>query len=141
MARSHNTIIIRGAGGQFDERPATAALSPGHLIFVASTGKFTKNATANRLQIIVAREDTLQGHTIDDAYATDDRVFAYYPQKGDIINCRVAAAASAITVGTLLSPAADGTVVSGGSSNQLVAEEDLDNSLGATEAFIKARVV
>lgn len=69
-----NTIHL---GGEFrrEEGKASAALSPGHIVEIVSTGKWQKRAAAGGYgERAVAVEDALQGKTIADAYAADDLV-------------------------------------------------------------------
>lgn len=81
-----NTIKLKGCG-RYEEAVANAALTPGHLIEVMSTGKVRKHATEGVTCVKrFAVEDALQGKTIDDAYAADDVVGFIIPEPGDQVN-------------------------------------------------------
>lgn len=57
------------------EADAEEALSPGHLLAYGTDGAVKKHAVAGgRGLVMVALEDALQGKTVDDAYAADDKV-------------------------------------------------------------------
>jgi hypothetical protein len=144
MATKVNTIVRQGdLGTRHEEKRANAALSPGHLLELMSTGKVRKNTiVAGIPPIWVAKEDGLQGKRAIDAYAADDVVMIHQAQATDLINVRVAAAAAAIVVGDRLEFVSGGTVqkLAAGVA-RFVAEEAVDNSAGAEEVFIEARVI
>lgn len=140
-----NTIVLKGTlGEKREEYPANAALSPGHFLELMSTGKVRKNASAGvDVPLMVAVEDAMQGKTINDAYAANDPVHTHMCAKNDKIYARVAAGQAAIVIGDKLKLAADGTVTLQGGTGTVKfrAEEDVDNSAGLAEAFIKVRCV
>lgn len=95
-----HTILRKVHHGYFEERVAAAALSPGHFLEVTSADKFQKHSTqGGRKERWFAYEDAKQGKTINDAYAQDDRVFAYNAMNGDYIRAKVPANAVAIAKG------------------------------------------
>lgn len=111
MSTYGNQILLTEMGGFHEEYPAAAALKPGHLIELTSATKVQKHSTSGgAAQKMFAKEDALQGKTIDDAYAADDVVFGYIAQPGDRLQARVAANAAAITEGDWLASAGDGTL-------------------------------
>ena len=70
-----NRIQLDGDGYRLEEALANAALSPGHIVEMLSTGKVQKHSTEGGFGLVaVAVEDALQGKTITDAYAADARV-------------------------------------------------------------------
>lgn len=81
------TIKVKNYVNVMEELVANAAITPGHLVEVISTGKVQKHATAARPVLpMFAVEDELQGKTISDAYAATDQVQVWIPQRGDIVN-------------------------------------------------------
>ncbi|OQX08805.1 MAG: hypothetical protein BWK76_23115, partial [Desulfobulbaceae bacterium A2] len=67
-------IVIKGTGIRY-EALANAALTPGHLLYLLSTGKVAVHATAaGNAEKMFAVEDDLQGNDIDDAYSSGDLV-------------------------------------------------------------------
>ena len=105
-----NTIRLKGCG-RYEEARANAALSPGHLIEVLSTGKVRKHATEGGLaERAFAIEDALQGNTVADAYAADDLVGYVLAAPGDEINAVIKAGEN-IAIGDKLVSAGDGTLI------------------------------
>lgn len=105
MSASHNTIVLKGKG-HYGEGEANSAISPGMAVALAADGKFDQPAAtqANLLKessFKIAREDSLQGNTIDDAYADTDRLLWYHALPGDELNVLVKAAQT-IAVGDKL---------------------------------------
>jgi hypothetical protein len=99
--------------GRYEEAPASAALKPGHLIELLSTGKVAKHATPGGLaERMFALEHQLEGYPVNlmDAYAADDPVQITLAYPGDVIQARLAAAAVAVVVGDVLESAGDGTL-------------------------------
>jgi hypothetical protein len=69
-----------------EEARAGAAIRPGDLVDVATTGKVLKHPTAGGpAEKMFACEDALQGRTIRDNYALDELVTMIIPQNGDIV--------------------------------------------------------
>ena len=108
---SNRIVLISTAGRQEQEKEASAALSPGHLIETLSTSKVQKHSTEGGLaERHFATEDALQGRTKDDAYATDDKVMSTFALPGDVINALIGPG-PAIVVGTVLISGGDGTLI------------------------------
>ena len=69
------------------EKPADAALSPGHIIIANSTNEFLKHATDGAGgMVFVADVNILDG--VADAYAAGDTVQAYQPVSGETYQVR-----------------------------------------------------
>lgn len=142
------TIVLRGKlSVRHEESRANAALSPGHIIQKNASNKVLKHATAGGGgQLWVAKERGMFGTpagTINDAYATDEVVFYHIPQKGDLLYCRVAAAAVAIAFNDPLTSDGAGGLKKGNGTTEVTfafAAEALNNSGGGTDAFIRAEV-
>ena len=138
------TIVLKGdLAHRHDEAPASAALSPGHMVELMSTGLVRKNTiVAGNIPIVVAKEDDLLGRTINIAYAAGDLVSYHIARKGDVLHFRVAASAAAIVKGDRLEPVTGGTIQKLASGVAIaLAEEAVDNSAGGSEVFLEARVI
>jgi hypothetical protein len=84
MAIKHNTIILKNYLKVFNEFTASAAIIPGQLVELTSAGKVQKHSGAGKTAIpMFAIEDALQGKAIDEAYAANDTVRVWAPQRGD----------------------------------------------------------
>lgn len=85
-----NTIKLRKFNDVVDEYTANAALYPGMLIELMSTGKVRKHATASgNVYPMFALEDEMQGGTIDTVYAASSVVQCWIPGRGDIVNALI----------------------------------------------------
>lgn len=85
MAR--NTIKIKNWSNIFEEYVANAAIIPGMLIELMSTGKVRAHATAGGSTMpMFALEDELQGNGVDTAYAAAAPVQCWIPGRGDQVN-------------------------------------------------------
>lgn len=143
-----NTIILKGDPA-YKEGVASEAMSPGH--FVVSiprtrdqNGTLAFPAAAGGVAVGIVRENEIEGDTINDAYALNDNVLYAVPRRGDEVMGRVAASATAITAGTPLTVQTDGTVAAGTVGTHHIvgtAISAVDNSGGATEAFIPIEIV
>jgi len=103
------TIILIGEGIR-KERVANAAITPGHLVEVMTTGKLRVHATAAaNAQKAFAIEDDMQGKTIDDAYAANAIVQYEVMQRGAEVNALIANGQT-IAIGDPLESAGDGTL-------------------------------
>lgn len=147
MARELNTIVLK-AKGHHDEGVADGAITPGMAVELAADGKYDQQtsalAEALKGELLIAKEDALQGKTVDDAYAQDDVLFFYIPLPGDHVNALVKSGED-IDVNDVL-------VVEGGGSGlfveaagtevkyQLKALEDSGGALAAN-TLIKCRVL
>jgi hypothetical protein len=94
------TIVLRSANRITDEYPANAAITPGHLVELISTGKVQKQATgALRAPMMFAIEDGLKGSEIGTAYVADNRVQVWHAQAGDKAYGWLQAGSSAVVIG------------------------------------------
>jgi hypothetical protein len=113
-----NTIVLKGRG-HHEERVAAGAISPGMVCEVVldttlkvNQVQVTKAEYLKTVGLLVAKEDALQGNTVDTAYATGDTVFYYTALPGDHIQLLVKSGEN-ITLN-------DKLVVEGGGSGMLV---------------------
>lgn len=111
MSTAH-TVWLRGEEGVRREYPANAALTPGHLVEVLSTGKVRKHALAvgGKAVPMFAVENYLVGRDLNTAYAQDDTVQCEVYSPGTEINALLAPSCPAIVVGDFLESAGDGTL-------------------------------
>lgn len=138
------------------ELVAGGTITPGHLVSIASTGKYVVHPTAKgRTPAIFAAEADLVGKGIDDNYVANDNVYAWACPAGVEVNALVAAAAAAIVIGDKLESAGDGTLRKVTAESQLTsgnytytsagnviatALEALDNSGGGSAARLKVLI-
>jgi len=79
-----NTIRLKNYANIFEEYEADAAIIPGELIELATTGNVQPHSTeGGNAERMFAIEDELQGKGIDDAYAIGDQVQCWFPNAGD----------------------------------------------------------
>jgi hypothetical protein len=105
---SPRTIIALQATTMTDERLLGEAANPGHLVTLESDNKYYKQATAKgNAQMMVLREDDLQGKGVSDAYASGALARAAQLRSGDRFYARLAAAA-VVKIGGLLEAAGGG---------------------------------
>lgn len=84
---SYNTIKVKKYLDIVEEFKANAAITPGMLIEQIAGGNVRAHATAEgNVLPMFALEDELQGNDIDTAYAANDRVQAWIPNRGEIVN-------------------------------------------------------
>lgn len=103
------TIVVKGQGVR-KERIANAAITPGHLVEVMSTGKLRKHATAaGTAQKAFAVEDDLQGKVISDDYAAASIVQYNVMQPGDEVYALIKDGET-IVIGDYLESGGDGTL-------------------------------
>jgi hypothetical protein len=78
------TIKLKNYTNVFTENTAAAAITPGMLIELTSSGTVRKHNSANTFAMpMFALENYLEGKTIEDAYATGDQVQVWVPGRGD----------------------------------------------------------
>ena len=88
---AYNTIKVKKYSDVIEEMVASAAVTPGMLLIIESTGKVKAHNLADKDAFpIFALEDELQGKGIDDAYAANDPVQCWIPYRGDIVNAILA---------------------------------------------------
>jgi len=137
MPNTLRSIVVKDYSKVRNEYVANAALSPGHILELLSTGKVQKHSAANMIAkpLYLALENELEGEGIDDAYAADDIVQVGTFRAGDEVNV-ILADGQTIVIGDLLSSNGDGTVqkwvVSGDSSDWI--KEQADEVIGMAQA-------
>ena len=88
---AYNTIKVKKYSDVIEEMVASAAITPGMLLIIESTGKVKAHNQADKDAFpIFALEDELQGKGIDDAYAANAPVQCWIPYRGDIVNAILA---------------------------------------------------
>lgn len=108
-----NTIILKATRltDRYDEKVAAGAITPGHLINFDNTGKVVVHATAfGGGPVMVAIEDSFQGKTIDDAYASTDLVRMHLPQNADELYMLLGPTAGTAAIGSVMVSKGDGTL-------------------------------
>lgn len=147
-----NTVLLTKYAPKRQEALAVAAITPGMLIERTSADKFQAHSNAGQAaQKLFAIENELEGQTITDAYAADDRVQAEVCDRGDVIYALLKAGEN-VTIGALLESdgagalqayAADSAgVVEYPGSLVAIAREAVDNSAsGATVARITVEIL
>lgn len=141
------TIVLRAANPAecHEEALANAALSPGHLVEVMSTGKVRKAAAIDiAYPLLVAKENYFEGGMRTTAYEADDNVPLHRCLPGDKVYLRLAAAAPAVVKGDKMTALNDGTVVKSNATTDYIiamADEAVDNSAGGSEAFIACKAL
>lgn len=122
------------------EYVANAAITPGHLVEVMSTGKIRKHATAGGVSPSrwFADLEEYAGGTIDTAYAGGDQVPVLSCRPGDRVYATVAAGAAAIVIGDVLESAGDGSLRK--AVNYLTAASGTANTtvVDVTNSFVQA---
>jgi len=108
---SNNRIIARPFRQPIlDEYEAAEAVTPGMVIEVNSDEKVQKHSTAGgSLQYKVAREDEYQGKTIDEDYASGDKVSVWTPRRGERGNL-ILLDGENVSIGDYVESAGDGTI-------------------------------
>ena len=146
-------LIAMAGAGIHDERIAAAAsaIKPGHLIEITTADEVQEHSTAaaNAAKLI-ALTNLANSSDIDTAYTVGESVrFACYGSGQEVV-LRLAAAATAVTIGAALESDGNGTVrilttdaaTDDTQRDSVVAYalEAVDNSGGASEVLIKARI-
>lgn len=102
------TIKVSSKYGAIRSYVAYAAITPGHLVEVMTTGKVRVHANAGQnAQALFALEDDLQGAEIDTAYSASDEVSVLAALPGDRINALLANGENA-SIGSFLQSNGDG---------------------------------
>lgn len=163
---AERTIILKGERLHIrKEGIADSAITPGHLVALATDGKFDVHGTAKgRCQAAFAIERELEnynngapvaGTPIDRAYAQNDLLLYAVCAPGCEVYALLAAGATAVTKGAALESAGDGTLRVKTAASQLTsgnytftteghvvafAMEAVDNSGGGSPARIIVEV-
>jgi hypothetical protein len=84
---STKSVIIKNYSNIQEEYIANAAITPGMLIELMSTGKVRKHSTAGgNCEKMFLIEDALQGKGINDNVAAGDQIRAWVAGRGDQVN-------------------------------------------------------
>jgi hypothetical protein len=133
-----HTINLKGRP-QRREALAGGAIIPGHLLVYNTSAQFVV-ATPALLghPRIFAAENELLGQDVNIAYASGDRVVAWHCGPGDEVWALLAAAATAVVIGSHLEAAADGTIRLRTTGVTIgIALQAVDNSAGGQVARVK----
>ena len=138
---SKRTIVVQEKSAVEFEALANAAITPGQLVELLSTGKVQKQATDEAdVERMVAIEDSLQGNDIADDYVEDGTVFMRIFGSGDVCNLILADGETAV-IGTKLEAALAGEVQAYTSGTKLfVALEAIDASDSAATPVASRRI-
>lgn len=105
---AYNTVKIKKYSDVIEEWVANAAITPGMLVELMSTGLVRAHSTQNGQAVpMFALEDELQGKDIADAYAADDKVQVWIPTRGDQVYALLVDGAS-VDIGDFLVSNGDG---------------------------------
>lgn len=130
---TYNRIELKGSA-RYEEGFAVAALTPGHVIEVISTGKVQKQSVrgVDNAFLIAIEMPLNQGKTIDDAYAANDVVAYLNAQPGDEVYAFISAGENVVK-GDRLVFTGDGTLekISSTYKAKAVAMENLNLSASA----------
>lgn len=122
---AYRTVKLKNYNNNFIEGEANAAISPGMLVELMSTGKYRAHATAGGDALrMFALENYLEGKEITDAYAAEDKVQIWLPVPGDEVYALIADEQN-IAVGDLLVSNGDGLL------KKFAAEEASEGSAAA----------
>jgi len=112
MPNTKNTIVIKEAGSNIrEEYIANAAITPGMLVEIMSTGKVCAHASKKALaERMFAVEDSLQGKGIDDVYAATDQVPCAILRAGDWVNAFIRDGEN-LSIGDKVCSNGDGTLI------------------------------
>ena len=120
----NNSIIIKDWASVRVEESAAAAITPGQFMTRDTNGDFIPHDTAGvDGPVLVALEDEMQGNTIEDDYASGDRVDTWVPRPGAQVLAKVLSGFSP-AVGDLLQISASGNLEAQGGTapNNAVAQ-------------------
>jgi len=139
---AYRSVINIGDGVGY-EAVALAAITPGQLVELLSTGKIQKQATAKaNIEKAVAVEDYNQGNDMDDVYAAAATVMYRVFQPGDTV-ILILADGGSVAIGGEVEAALLGEVqalTSAGTNPIGVAMEAVDASNSAVTAIASRRV-
>jgi hypothetical protein len=106
---AYKTIVIAGTP-HMKEYTANAAITPGHLVELMTTGNVRVHANAGATaQRVFALEDDNQGNEIDDAYTADNVCRVGIMRPGDEVFAILANGENA-AIGNFLESEGDGTL-------------------------------
>jgi len=142
MATDYHTIFLKGCP-RYDEAVASGIITPGQLIKIDGDLKVLRHSTAGgSAELLIAREDALQGKSVDDNYAVDDQVGFGIAKPGDELAVMLDAGEN-VNEGEFLESAGNGNFQEFTSGEKLfVVLEALDLSASSAVATrIRARAM
>jgi len=112
MAMKRKIVLLsHGLPTYNEERAATEAILPGHLLEIVTATTCRKNTTtASDVARAFAVERSEIGRSIDDAYAVDDQVHEFVAQQGDHVLALIPSGQT-IVAGNYLGPDSAGHLV------------------------------
>lgn len=107
---AYKTVTVKSLYFVQKEALANAAITPGHLVELMSTGKLRVHAGAGQnAQRAFAIEDSLQGKEIGEAYSSSNQVLYRIYQRGDEVYA-ILTTSQTIVIGDFLESAGNGTL-------------------------------
>ena len=104
---AYNTIMIKGEAPNIEELVANAAILPGMLIEIIAGSKVQAHAKDEGFAVpFFALESELEGKGITDAYAKDEHVRCWHPDRGDLVYALLADGESVVVGDKLVSSGA-----------------------------------
>lgn len=140
---AYESVVLRSLGER-EEMKANAAITPGQLCDVLSTGNARRHATAGGFhERLIAVEDSLQGNGIDDNYAANAQAQFIHAEPGDIFYMLLADGEAA-TKDEFLESSGNGDLrvyTSGTRVGRALDALDLSGSSGADPSSRRIRVL
>lgn len=129
-------VLIASPGSRHDEAPANNGLiSPGMLVERISGGNVQPHSTSGgRGELIIAKEDALQGNIITTLYSSGSIVMLHAAMRSDLLYMYVAAGAVAIADGAKLMSDGAGGVMNALASGQLYGTTTASSAITNTTA-------
>ena len=122
---ANKSIIVKKYVNNSDELPAESAITPGMLIELTSSNTYQPHSTADGTAAKrFAKEDSLQGGSIDDAYAADAPVQALACVQGEWI-LAILADGEDIAIGDKLVSNGDGALKERGGASDAEQPESI----------------
>ena len=142
MSSDKRTFLETPKRGYDNQRNAVAALMPGTMVVLGSTGYAAAQPTGVA-DGRVAVEDSDMGTTITTQVPAGSRVRVGLGSRHEYVQLIVPAAAAAIVQGAELQADSNGKAIvkSGSNTTRAIAEEAVDNSGGGSDVRIRARLV
>jgi len=121
---------------------ASAALTPGHLVFKGS-GEYSVHATDGGgagVRLYVVDKNTLLQQSVSETWASGDTALAYEPRPGERYNMVVAASQDITAVDTALASNGDGTlrIAVVGTDDVICYADEIINT-GASAALVNVK--
>lgn len=134
-------MIMLDPGYTYEEGVLDTVASPGMNIKRASDGKFDPGAPAVEGSVSrIVMEDSLQGKTIDDAYAVGDVVRYGIPKKGERVLLKVLDGET-VVIGSLMVANSAGKFIVETSETVAQFEADEAVSPSGSDGFVRARAL